>query len=82
MRVTKGKQETWELAKKCGLSDGISKIAKYFDIADVCVIYGDEMAYVYERPRKVYRVPAIPTKIDYKGIIKKTREQRKYYKLK
>ncbi|UXM05344.1 HNH endonuclease motif protein [Salmonella phage F115] len=56
MKVTKGKKETWELAKKCGIDEGIAKIAKYFDIKDVCVIVGDEMAYVEERPRKVHRV--------------------------
>lgn len=80
MKVSKGKKETWELAKKCGLDEGIAKIAQYFDIKDVCVISGDEMAYVEERPRKVHRVPAIPTTIDYKEVISKTKEQRKYYK--
>ncbi|HAC8812687.1 TPA_asm: hypothetical protein G0I71_21930 [Salmonella enterica] len=80
MKVTKGKKETWELAKKCGLDEGIAKIAKYFDIKDVCVIVGDEMAYVEERPRKVHRVKAIPTTIDYKAVINKTKEQRKYFK--
>lgn len=80
MKVTKGKQETWELAKKGGLDEGIAKIAKYFDIKDVCVICGDEMAYVEERPRRVHRVPAIPTSIDYKAVINKTKEQKKYYK--
>lgn len=80
MKITKGKQETWELAKKGGLDEGIAKIAKYFDIKDVCVIVGNEMAYVQEKPRKVVRVPAIPTKIDYKSILEKTKEQKKYYK--
>lgn len=80
MKITKGKKETWELAKKGGLDEGIAKIAQYFDIKDVCVIVGDEMAYVNEKPRKVHRVPAIPTKIDYKSVIEKTKEQRKYYK--
>lgn len=80
MKISKGKKETWELAKKGGLDDGIAKIAKYFDIKDVCVIVGDEMAYVDEKPRKVVRVPAIPTKIDYKAVINKTKEQKKYYR--
>ncbi|UGO49786.1 hypothetical protein MISHU_38 [Escherichia phage vB_EcoD_Mishu] len=80
MKVKKGKKETWELAKKGGLDEGIAKIAKYFDIKDVCVIVGDEMAYVEEKPRRVHRVPAIPTTIDYKEVINKTKEQKKYYK--
>ena len=77
MKVTKGKKETWELAKKGGLDEGISKIAKYFDIKDVCVIVGDEMAYVEEKPRRVHRVPATPTTIDYKAFINKTKEQKR-----
>lgn len=74
MRVKRGKQETWDLAKRSGLSDGIALIAKYFDIKDVCVIAGDEMAYVDEKPRKVHRVPAIPTKVDSSDIINQTKE--------
>lgn len=80
MKVTKGKNETWQLAKEGGLDEGIAKIARYFDIKDVCVIVGDKMSYVEERPRRVYRVPATPTTIDYKDVINKTKEQRKYYK--
>lgn len=80
MKVTKGKKETWELAKKGGLDDGIAKIAQYFDIKDVCVIVGNEMAYVEEKPRKVHRVPAIPKTIDYKAVVNKTKEQKKRFK--
>lgn len=80
MKVTKGKKETWGLAKKGGLDEGIAKIAQYFDIKDVCVIVGNEMAYVEEKPRKVHRVPAIPTKIDYKAVVNKTKEQKKRFK--
>lgn len=39
------------------------------------------MTYLHERPRKMHRVPAIPTKIDYKAVIDKTKEQKKYYKM-
>lgn len=80
MKIVKGKRETWELAKKGGLDEGIAKISKYFDISDVCVIVGDEMAYVNEKPRKVYRVPAVPVRVDSKAIIEKTKEQKKRLK--
>ena len=73
IKVSQGKRETWELAKKCGLDEKIALISKYFDIADVCVIGKGEMAYVNEKPRKVVRVPAVPVRVDSKAVIENTK---------
>lgn len=80
VKITQGKRETWEHAKECGLDSGIALISKHFDIADVCVIGNGRMSFVNEKPRKVVRIPAVPTKIDSKEVINKTKEQRKRYK--
>ena len=80
MKVEQGRQATWSHAKECGMADDIKKIAQYFDIADISIISGDKMTFLNERPRKMHRVPAIPTKIDFKEAMAKIREQRKYYK--
>lgn len=80
MKVEKGRDATWRHAKECGIADDIKKIAQYFDIADVSIISGDKMTFLNERPRKMHRVPAIPTKIDFKDAMAKIREPRKYYK--
>lgn len=81
MKVETGKQAVWQHAKECGMSEDIALIAKVFDIKDVSIIGNGKMTYLHERPRKMHRVPAIPTKIDYKAVIEKTKEQKKYYKM-
>lgn len=81
MKVETGKQAVWQHAKECGISEDIARIAKFFDIKDVSIIGNEKMTYLHERPRKMHRVPAIPTKIDYKAVIEKTKEQKKYYKM-
>lgn len=80
MKVEQGRQAVWDHAKECGIAEDISRIAKYFDIADISIISGDKMTFLNERPRKMNRVPAIPTKIDFKEAMAKIREPRKYYK--
>lgn len=81
MRVEQGREAVWNHAKETGLADDIARIAKTFDLADVSIISNGKMTYLHERPRKMHRVPAIPTKIDYKAVIEKTKEQKKYYKM-
>lgn len=80
MKVEQGRQAVWDHAKECGIAEDISRIAKYFDIADISIISGDKMTFLNERPRKMHRAPAIPTKIDFKEAMAKIREPRKYYK--
>ena len=81
MKVEQGREAVWQHAKECGMSEDIARIAKVFDIKDVSIIGNVKMTYLHERPRKMHRVPAIPTKIDYKAVIEKTKEQKKYYKM-
>lgn len=80
MKVEQGRDAVWNHAKECGIADDIKKIAQYFDISDVSIISGDKMTFLKERPRKMVRVPAVPTKIDFKEAMAKIREPRKYYK--
>lgn len=80
MKVEQGREAVWNHAKECGIADDIKKIAQYFDIADVSIISGDKMTFLNERPRKMHRVPAIPTKIDFKSVIDNSREKRKRFK--
>ena len=80
MKVETGKQAVWQHAKECGMSEDIARIAKVFDLADVSIISNGKMTYLHERPRKMHRVPAIPTKIDFKEAMAKIREPKKYYK--
>lgn len=81
MKVESGREAVWQHAKECGMSEDIARIAKFFDIKDVSIISNGKMTYLHERPRKMHRVPAIPTRIDYKSVIEKTKEQKKYYKI-
>ena len=81
MKVEQGREAVWQHAKECGMSEDIARIAKFFDIKDVSIIGNGKMTYLHERPSKMHRVPAIPTKIDYKAVIEKTKEQKKYYKM-
>lgn len=81
MKVEQGREAVWQHAKECGMSEDIARIAKFFEIKDVSIISNGKMTYLHERPRKMHRVPAIPTKIDYKAVIEKTKEQKKYYKM-
>ncbi len=80
MKVEQGREAVWNHAKECGIAEDIKKIAQYFDIADVSIISGDKMTFLKERPRKMVRVPAVPTKIDFKSVIDSSREQRKRFK--
>lgn len=81
MKVETGRQAVWQHAKECGLDEGIARIAKYFDIKDVSIIGNGKMTYIEERPRKMHRVPAIPTgKGDLKALIDQTKEVKKRYK--
>lgn len=80
MKVEQGREAVWQHAKECGLSDDIARIAKIFTISDISIIANGKMTYLNERPRKMYRVPAIPTKIDFKEAMAKIREPKKYYK--
>lgn len=61
MKVETGRQAVWQHAKECGLDEGIALIAKHFDIKDVSIIGNGKMTYIEERPRKMHRVPAIPS---------------------
>uniref|UniRef100_A0AAU8BWG0 Uncharacterized protein n=1 Tax=Salmonella phage PMBT35 TaxID=3137287 RepID=A0AAU8BWG0_9VIRU len=61
MKVETGRQAVWQHAKECGLDEGIARIAKYFDIKDVSIIGNGKLSYIDERPRKVHRVPAVPS---------------------
>lgn len=81
MKVETGKQAVWQHAKECGMSEDIARIAKFFDIKDVSIIGNGKMTYLHERPRKMHRVPAIPTgKSDVKAMIAETKEVKKRYK--
>ncbi|QGF21256.1 hypothetical protein KMB89_gp57 [Citrobacter phage HCF1] len=64
------------ISEKGGLDEGIAKIAKYFDIKDVCVIVGDEMAYVEEKPRKVVRFRLFLQKSTTKPYLKRLKSRR------
>ena len=80
MKVEQGREAVWNHAKETGMADDIALIAKFFDLADVSIISNGKMTYLHERPRKMHRVPAIPTKIDFKEAMAKIREPKKYYK--
>ena len=81
MKVETGKQAVWQHAKECGMSEDIARIAKFFDIKDVSILGNGKMTYLHERPRKMHRVPAIPTgKSDVKAMIAETKEVKKRYK--
>lgn len=80
MKVEQGREAVWKHINEMGMAEDIKKIAQYFDIADISVIGGGKMTFLKEKPRKMVRVPAIPTKIDFKEAMAKIREPRKYYK--
>lgn len=80
MKVEQGREAVWQHINEMGMADDIKKIAQYFDIADISVIGGGKMTFLKEKPRKMHRVPAIPTKIDFKEAMAKIREPRKYIK--
>lgn len=80
MKVEQGREAVWQHINEMGMADDIKKIAQYFDIADISVICGGKMTFLKEKPRKMHRVPAIPTKIDFKEAMTKIREPRKYIK--
>lgn len=81
MKVETGRQAVWQHAKECGLDEKIALIAKYFDIKDVSIIGNGKMTYIEERPRKMYRVPAVPTgKTNVAAEIAKFKEPKKRYK--
>lgn len=80
MKVEQGREAVWQHINEMGMADDIKKIAQYFDIADISVIGGGKMTFLKEKPRKMHRVPAIPTKIDFKEAMTKIREPRKYIK--
>lgn len=81
MKVEQGREAVWQHAKETGMAEDIARIAKFFDIKDVSIIGGGKMTYLHERPRKVHRVPAVPTgKIDVSAEIAKFKEPKKRYK--
>lgn len=81
MKVEQGREAVWQHAKECGLSDDIARIAKIFTISDISIIANGKMTYLNERPRKMYRVPAIPTgKIDVSAEVAKFKEPKKHWK--
>lgn len=81
MIVEEGREAVWRHAKECGMSEKIAQIAKMFDVKDVSIIGNGKMTYTHERPRKMYRVPAVPTgKPDVAAEIAKFKEPKKRYK--
>lgn len=81
MKIETGKQAVWQHAKETGMADDIALIAKYFDIKDVSIIGNGKMTYIDERPRKMHRVPAVPTgKADVAAAVAKFKEPKKRYK--
>lgn len=81
MKVEQGREAVWNHAKETGLAEDIARIAKTFDLADVSIISNGKMTYLNERPRKMYRVPAIPTgKIDVSAEVAKFKEPKKHWK--
>lgn len=80
MKVEQGREAVWKHSKETGMADDIARISKVFDLADVSIISSGKMTYLHDRPRKMHRVPAIPTKIDFKEAMAKIREPKKYYK--
>lgn len=81
MKIETGKQAVWQHAKETGMADDIALIAKYFDIKDVSIIGNGKMTYIDERPRKMHRVPAVPTgKRDVAAEVAKFKEPKKRYK--
>lgn len=80
MKVEEGRQAVWQHAKELGMDQKIAQIAKMFDVKDVSIIGNGKMTFTGERPRKMVRVPAIPTKVDYAAAMAKIREPKKYYK--
>lgn len=61
MKVEVGRQAVWQHAKECGIAEDIARIAKIFTLSDVSIIGNGKLSYIDERPRKVHRVPAVPS---------------------
>lgn len=81
MIVEQGREAVWKHAKETGMADDIARIAKVFDLSDVSIIGNGKMTYLNERPRKVHRVPAVPTgKAPVKDFIDQTKQPKKRYK--
>lgn len=81
MQVEQGREAVWRHAKETGLAEDIARIAKVFELSDVSIIGNGKMTYLNERPRKVHRVPAVPTgKRDVAAEIAKFKEPKKRYK--
>lgn len=80
MQIEQGRQAVWQHAQEAGLADDIKLIASFFDIKDVCIITPGKMTFIEDRPRKMHRVPAIPTKIDWKAVVQTTKDNARKYK--
>ena len=82
MIVETGRAAVWQHAKEAGISDDIVKIAKYFDIKDISIIFGGKLTYLHERPVKRTRI-AVETRAEadaLKMFINESKQQKKYYK--
>lgn len=78
-----GKPAVWQHAKETGLDEFVLKVASVFGgdaIADICIISTGKMTFIKDRPRKMIRVPAIPTRINFKAVIEETKKQSRKYK--
>lgn len=83
MKVETGRQAVWQHAKELGMDEKIAQIAKMFDVKDVSIIGNGKMTYTHERPRKMHRVPAIPTgKGDVQKALAEMREKSERKRLK
>ncbi|QEG07322.1 hypothetical protein CPT_Shelby_061 [Klebsiella phage Shelby] len=63
MIVETGRDAVWQHSKEAGISDDIVKIAKYFDIKDISIIFGGKLTYLHERPVKRTRI-AVATRAE------------------
>lgn len=78
VKVDTGKRAVWEHCKEAGISEDIARISSFFDIKDICVIYGGKMTYIEQRPRKMIRI-AVATKPDrtVSEYMKETKERKR-----
>lgn len=54
--VESGREAVWRHAKEAGISGDIARIAKFFDIKDISIVFNGKFTFLHERPRRVTRI--------------------------
>lgn len=54
--VESGREAVWRHAKEAGIDKDIALIAKYFDIADVAIVFNGKFTYLNNRPMKTTKI--------------------------